>query len=189
MNMLVLDPDATISVTLPSIPTTAAPTIRKSAFVTENVMKIAVSYSSKDRERVLLITQILKKELTTDECRHPVFFDRDFQHEVCRINGLSHLLSIYRQAQLVIVFLSPTYSNSRYCSGEWRTIAQRFLTTRENKEATQLLLIKLGEYEMEQLDLVASDFPINGTHFNNEEIAKLILQRWECVEENLKQNE
>ncbi len=149
-------------------------------------MKIAVSYSSKERKRVLKITQFLKDGMDTPQS---VFFDQDFQHETCRVNGLSHLLSIYRQAQLVIVFLSPTYTDSRYCSGEWRTIAQRFLSNRKNKEATQLLLVKLGQYDMEQLDLVESDFAINGMRMSNEQIANLILQRWEIVEKNLEHSD
>jgi hypothetical protein len=185
---LFLDLDATVSATPSNNPIAAAPTIEKSVFATENVMKIAISYSSKDRKRVLTITRILQQELRTPECPDPVFFDRDFQHEVCRLNGLSHLLSIYRKAQMVIVFLSPTYTDSRYCSGEWRTIAQRFLTIRKNKEATQLLLIKLGEYEMEQLDLVDNDFPINGLRISNDEIAALILRRWQLIEKDLTQN-
>jgi hypothetical protein len=168
--------------------TIAEPIVQKSAFVTENVMKLAVSYSGKERRRVLKITRILQSRLKTAECPHPVFFDQDFQHEICRLNGLSHLLSIYRQAQLVIVFLSPTYTDSRYCSGEWRTIAQRFLSNRKNKEATQVLLIKLGQYDMEQLDLVDSDFSVNGMRMSNEEIANTILRRWEIVEENLKRS-
>jgi hypothetical protein len=168
------------------------PTVRivqKSAFVTENVMKIAVSYSGKERKRVLNITRILQNRMTTSECPDPVFFDKDFQHEVCRLNGLSHLLGIYRRAQLVIVFLSPTYTDSRYCTGEWRTIAQRFLSNRKNKEATQLLLVKLGQYDMEQLDLVDSDFTVNGMRMSNAEIAELILRRWDIIEKNIEHND
>jgi len=169
------------------IPT--VPIVQKSAFVTENVMKIAVSYSGKERKRVLNITRILQNRMTTSECSDPVFFDKDFQHEVCRLNGLSHLLSIYRRAQLVIVFLSPTYTDSRYCTGEWRTIAQRFLSNRKNKEATQLLLVKLGQYDMEQLDLVDSDFTVNGLRMSNAEIAELILRRWDIIEKNIEHND
>jgi len=173
----------------PTTLTTAEPIVQRSAFVTENVMKIAVSYSGKERRRVLKITRILQSRMKTPECPHPVFIDQDFQHEICRLNGLSHLLSIYRQAQLVIVFLSPTYTNSSYCSGEWRTIAQRFLSNRKNKEATQVLLIKLGQYDMEQLDLVNSDFSVNGMRMSNEEIADIILRRWEIVEKNLERSD
>jgi hypothetical protein len=87
---------------------------------------------------------------------------------------------------LVIVFLSPTYTDSRYCSGEWRTIAQRFLSNRKNKEVTQLLLVKLGKYDMEQLDLVDSDFAVDGMRMSNEQIANIIFDRWMIVKENLK---
>ncbi|CAF3623681.1 unnamed protein product [Rotaria sp. Silwood1] len=168
---------------------TAASTIRQSAFATENVMKIAVSYSGKERKRVFKITRIIQQQMTTPQCSDPVFIDQDYQHETCRLNGLSHLLSIYRQAHMVIVFLSPTYTDSRYCSGEWRTIAQRFLSNRKNKEATQLLLVKLGPYDMNELDLVDSDFPIDGQRLSNEQIADLILRRWKIVEQNLQQRD
>lgn len=152
-------------------------------------MKVAVSYSGKQRKRVLKITRILQRHMSTPECPHPVFFDQDFQHEICRLNGGNHLLSIYRQAQLVIVFLSPTYADSKYCYDEWRTIANRFLSNPKNKDATQLLLIKLGEYDMEQLGLVDRDFPLNGMRRTNEQIAHIIFQRWEAVEKNLKGND
>ena len=148
-------------------------------------MKVAVSYSGKQRKRVLKITRILQRHMSTPECPHPVFFDQDFQHEICRLNGGNHLLSIYRQAQLVIVFLSPTYADSKYCYDEWRTIANRFLSNPKNKDATQLLLIKLGEYDMEQLGLVDRDFPLNGMRRTNEQIAHIIFQRWEAVEKTL----
>jgi hypothetical protein len=126
-----------------------------------------------------------------NESQYPLslFLDQDFQHETCRLNGLSHLLSIYRRAQLVIVFLSPSYTESKYCSGEWRTISQRFLSNRKNKEATQLLLVKLGKYELEQLDLVENDFAVNGMRMSNEQIADIIFRRWRIVEENLKRSD
>ena len=149
-------------------------------------MKVAVSYSGKQRKRVIKITRILQRLMTTPECPHPIFLDQDFQHEICRLNGGNHLLSIYRQAQLVIVFLSPTYADSKYCYDEWRVIADRFLSNPKNKEATQLLLIKLGEYDMKELGLVDRDFPLNGMRRNNEDIAKIIFQRWEIIEKNLK---
>lgn len=152
-------------------------------------MKVAVSYSSRQRKRVLKIVRILQERMKTPECPQPVFFDQDFQHEICRLNGGNHLLSIYRQAQLVIVFLSPTYADSKYCCDEWRTIANRFLSDPKNKEATQLLLIKLGKYDMEQLGLVDRDFALNGIRRTNEEIAEIIFRRWESVEKKLQVND
>ena len=126
--------------------------------------------------------------MISPQCPHPVFFDGDFQHEICRLNGQTHLHSIYRQAKMVVVFLSPTYTDSRYCTGEWRTIAQRFLSTMKNKEVTQLLLVKLGEYDMQQLNLVDGDFAVNGERMTNEQIALLIKDRWDCVEASLDRN-
>ncbi len=152
-------------------------------------MNMAVSYSNKERKRVLNITRILKKRMNESQYPLSLFLDQDFQHETCRLNGLSHLLSIYRRAQLVIVFLSPSYTESKYCSGEWRTISQRFLSNRKNKEATQLLLVKLGKYELEQLDLVENDFAVNGMRMSNEQIADIIFRRWRIVEENLKRSD
>ena len=151
-------------------------------------MRIAISYSSRQRRRVLRITRFLQNRMVTPQCPKPVFFDRDFQHEICRLNGQTHLHSIYRQAQLVVVFLSPTYTDSRYCTGEWRTIAQRFLSTMENREATQLLLVKLGQYDMQKMNLTDADFAVNGERMTNEAIAQLIKERWDCIEENLARN-
>ena len=183
------DSDSTPSVRPPDISSVPISMPQKSAFVTENVMKLAVSYSGNQRKRVLKIVRILQERMKTPECPQPVFFDQDFQHEICRLNGGNHLLSIYQQAQLVIVFLSPTYGDSKYCYDEWRTIANRFLSDPKNKEATQLLLIKLGKYDLEQLGLVDRDFALNGMRRTNEEIAEIIFRRWESVEQNLQGND
>jgi hypothetical protein len=151
-------------------------------------MKIAVSYSGKERKRVLKITRILKDHMNASTNPDAVFFDKDFQHEICRLDGLSHLRSIYRQAQLVVVFLSPSYNDSRYCRGEWREIADRFLADTKNREATQLLLIKLGEYDMKKLELVNNDFSLEGLRMSNKDIADTIFRRWEIIEANLNQS-
>jgi hypothetical protein len=84
--------------------TTTAAVAQPSPFVTENVMNIAVSYSGEKRKRVIKITRLLQNDVTTNECPNPVFLDKDFQHEISRLNGLIHLQSIYRRAQLVVVF-------------------------------------------------------------------------------------
>ncbi|CAF4480365.1 unnamed protein product [Rotaria socialis] len=169
--------------------TTTNPIKQNSPFVTENVMKIALSYSSEKRKRVLNIARILKSHVTSPNCPHPVFFDMDFQHEVCRLNGVNHLQSIYRNAHLVVVFLSPSYHKSNYCNSEWRTIIQRFLFDGENRDYTQLLLVKLGDYDMNRLGLVESDFPVNGLRMSNAKIAELISRRSELVEKDLEMKE
>lgn len=156
-----------------------------SSFVTENVMKIALSYSSEKRKRVVNIARILKNRTTSPECPHPVFFDIDFQHEVCRLNGVSHLQSIYRKAHLVVVFLSPSYHQSKFCNAEWRTITQRFLFDQHNQNEAQLLLVKLGNCDMERLGLTDADFPVNGLRMSNTDIADIICRRSELVERSL----
>ncbi len=159
---------------------------RPSPFVTENVMKIAISYSSEHRERVLDITRILKPKVTTDECPHPVFLDSEFQHEICRLNGTNYLQNIYGQARLVVVFLSPSYPESGFCRGEWRAIIDRFLNCgNKDRQDEQLLLVKLGEYDMKALNLTADDFPLDGLRLDNEKVAEIIAQRSNLVEQLL----
>lgn len=188
MKLVYINVGGTTSTAPPDV--TTEPTTGQSPFVTENIMRIAVSYSSEHREQVLDITRILKNKVITDDCPYPVFLDRDFQHEICRVNGLSYLQRIYRKARLVVVFLSPSYPESGFCRGEWRAIVERFLLCRnQDRQDEQLLLVKLGEYDMKVLNLTSEDFPVDGLIFNNEQIADIIEQRLKLVEELLKQND
>lgn len=158
----------------------------RSAFVTENPMKIAISYSGKERKRVLRITRIIQDRLKTPECPDPVFIDQDYQHEICQVNGHNYVCAIYDRAHLVAVFLSPTYHESTHCTGEYRTIVDRFITNTKFKNIKQLLLIKLGEYD-KTLGLSTRDFPVDGTRRSNKDIAEIILKRWNAVEKHLAQ--
>lgn len=165
------------------IPVDESP-VKKYGFITESQMSIAISYSGRERKRVFKITQFLKKQMKPNHGDYSVFFDQDFQHEICRLNGQHHLHKIYQNAKMVVVFLSPTYTDSRYCTGEWRTIIDRFVTTPDNSEEKQLLLIKLGDYDHKKLDLKATDFSLNGMRKSNEQIAETIFKRWEAIQKN-----
>ncbi|UJR20142.1 hypothetical protein I4U23_023274 [Adineta vaga] len=182
---LIRDPLVTPLISESSTPST--PVDSNSAFVTENPMKIAISYSGKERKRVLNITRIVQGRLKTPDCPEPVFIDQDYQHEVCQVNGHNYVCAIYDQAHLVVVFLSPSYQDSTHCTGEWRTIVDRFITDTRYKNVKQLLLIKLGDYDAKTLGLSKRDFPLDGTRITNTDIAEIILNRWDAVEKHLAQ--
>ncbi|CAF0988753.1 unnamed protein product [Adineta ricciae] len=60
-------------------------------FITENPMKIAISYSGKNRKRVLKITRLLQNHMNRLNSSDSVFIDQDYQHEICQINGHKYI--------------------------------------------------------------------------------------------------
>ena len=148
-------------------------------------MKIAISYSGKDRKRVLKITRLLQNRMNQLNSPDSVFIDQDYQHEICQINGHAYVCAIYTKAQLVVVFLSDTYHESTHCTGEWRAIVDRFITNAKYENVKQLLLIKLGAYNEDYLSLSPRDFPLDATRRTNQQIAEIIGKRWAAVEKHL----
>ncbi|CAF1265054.1 unnamed protein product [Adineta steineri] len=169
-------------------PVTVLPIKRIPVCVTEAPMKIAISYSSAHRERVYKITDMVKENVKTLECPYPVFIDREFQHEICRPNGRQYFCTIYKQAHLVVVFLSSSYTKSVHCMAEWEEIFSRFYPVGMKSDPLQLLFIKVDKYDMEKLGLKDSDYPLDAIQQKNDEvIAEIIRQRWVLVEEKLAQ--
>ena len=113
----------------------------------------------------------------------PVFFAPNFQDELCGLNGMEKLLKVYRNASLVVVFLSADYNKSPFCEEEWRTIRTRFIYGKQRKQRSRLLFVKLNKFNAEKLNLVPDDFYIDGLKVNDEEIAGEIIKRWRKVEQ------
>ncbi|CAF1046803.1 unnamed protein product [Adineta steineri] len=187
------EPFATTTVTTCSppplqSPVTVLPIKRAPVCITEEPMKIAISYSSAHRERVYKIYEMVQRKLETLECPHPVFIDRDFQHEICRPNGRQYFCTIYKQAHLVVVFLSSSYTKSDHCMAEWEEIFSRFFPVGMNSDPLQLLFIKVDDYDMDKLGLKRSDYPLDATlQKDNEVIAEIITKRSNIVEQILAQ--
>ena len=89
---------------------------------------------------------------------------------------------IYHRAELVVVFLSSTYHNSRFCYNEWRAIRNRFFVGFEDQQRERLLLVRLGDFVPNALGLFADDFYIDGITTSDEDIADIIVSRWRQVE-------
>lgn len=173
---------------LPSTSTTVLPIRRIAACVTEEPMQIAISYSSHDRGRVFEITEKVKTSVTTPECPDPVFIDKDFQHEICRLDGRNYVCTIYEQAHLVVVFLSSSYIGSDHCMMEWRAILDKYNPPGKNSDPLQFLFVKLTDYDMKELDLKGCDFPLDARRLENDEVADIIVKRSIIVEKKLAQN-
>ncbi|CAF1140282.1 unnamed protein product [Rotaria sordida] len=181
-------PVTTVTTTSSPSSITVVPIKRTPVCVTEEPMKIAISYSSDDRERVFEITEKVKDSVKTPECPHPVFIDQDFQHEICRLDGRKYVCTIYNRAHLAVVFLSSSYIESDHCMMEWREIFNKYSPAGKNNDPLQFLFVKLSDYDMEKLDLKESDFPLDATRLNNDKVAEIITKRWVIVEQKLTQN-
>jgi hypothetical protein len=144
-------------------------------------MKVAVSYAGEIETRVKAITQLVHDKLATPQSPFPVFYAPNYQDELAGLDGMGKLLRIYRNASLVIVFLSAAYSKSPYCYEEWKTIKQCFIYDKPARQRDCLLFVKLSDYDAKELNLVGGDFYINGLKMNDQ-VADLIVSRWRKVE-------
>ncbi|CAF1499514.1 unnamed protein product [Adineta steineri] len=185
-------PTTTVTTYSPPPPSSQSPVTvlsikRTPVCVTEEPMKIAISYSSAHRELVYKIYEMVQRKVEAPECPHPVFIDRDFQDEICRLDGRRYFSTIYNQAHLVVVFLSSSYIESYHCMMEWREIFNKFTPAGMNNDPLQLLLVKVGDYDMEKLDLKRSDYLLDATRLNDDAIAEIITKRSIIVEQKLAQ--
>ena len=146
-------------------------------------MRVAISYHGETNDRVKAISQMVHDNITTLEFPDPVFYAPNFQTEIAVFDGIKTLQRIYQQAELVVVFLSNTYHNSRFCYHEWRAIKDRFFVGCDDQEPERLLLVRLGDFNARELSLFADDFYIDGTAMNDEVIAEIIVSRWRQVEQ------
>ncbi|CAF1115208.1 unnamed protein product [Rotaria sordida] len=168
------------AVSPPTTTTTAASSSRTSV-VLQNSMKIAFSYRQETNDRVKVISELVHNQIATPDSPQPVFYAPNFQAALALIDGGKVLRRIYEGASLVVVFLSPTYHNSRFCYQEWRAIKNRFMIGGDDHEYERLLLIKLGDFDATKLGLYDDDFYIDATKLNDEEVAGIIMERWHLV--------
>jgi hypothetical protein len=151
-------------------------------FVTKKPMKVAVSYAGEKEDRVKVISQLIHDNLATPRSPFPVFYAPNFQDELPGLNGMEKLLNVYRNASLVVVFLSAAYEKSPFCEEEWRAIRNRFIYGKDREQRERLLFVKLSDFESDKLNLVADDFYIDGLKMDDENVADLIVSRWRKVE-------
>jgi hypothetical protein len=149
-----------------------------------NPMRVALSYHGETNERVKVISQLIHDNITTLEFPNPVFYAPNFQTEIAGLNGIKTLQRIYQRADLVVVFLSNTYHNSRFCYNEWRAIQDRFFVGCQDQRSERLLLVRLGNFAAGELNLFADDFYIDGMTMRDEVIAEIIVSRWRQVEQS-----
>ncbi|CAF1125156.1 unnamed protein product [Rotaria sordida] len=173
---------ALVSITTVSSPSSAfnSPTASH-PFITRNPMQIALSYNSETNDRIKEISQLIHDSLTTPDCPHPVFYAPNFEDELAVRNGDKVLERIYRRAALVVVFLSTNYHNSQFCYDEWRTIKSRFFVGCNDAEDERLLLVKLSDFNADELSIHPTDFYIDGTDKTDQRLAELIVRRWHKV--------
>lgn len=144
-------------------------------------MKVALSYSGETEDRVGAISRIIQNDLHTPQSPNSVFYVPDFQDELTGLDGMQKLLKIYRNASLVVVFLSTNYSKSPFCIEEWRSIKERFMYGEGRNQLERLFFVKLTDFDAQELNLVSDDFYIDGLNMDNQQIADQILSRWRKI--------
>ncbi len=102
-----------------------------------NRFRVALSFPGEHRDFVLEVANELAEKLTRDR----VFYDRWYETELVGVEGDIKLLSMYKQADLVIPFFSKYYSKS-WCSVEWNTIRGILVSRRKDDSVIPIYLDK-----------------------------------------------
>ena len=74
--------------------------------------RVAFSYAGERRPYVAEVARILAKQFSEAE----IFYDRYHEVELARLELAAHLERIYRDADLVVVVLSPEYDRKLWSS-------------------------------------------------------------------------
>lgn len=130
--------------------------------------QVALSFPGEDRELVQDIASRLEQRLGLNS----VFYDFHYQAYLARPSLDTLLQSIYRNAQLNVVFLSDNYERKRWCSGiEFRAIREIIA----NRQNDRVMFIRTGDGDVS--GVFDTDGWINADDYNADDIAYFIEQR------------
>jgi len=129
--------------------------------------KVALSFPGEKRSYVEQVATGLKESLGTDS----VFYDFDYQSQLCQPNADIILQNIYhRQSQLIVVFLCKEYSEKEWCGLELRAIRDLIKTKQDNR----LILVR---FDNEHVDgFFSIDGYLDANKFSPSEISSFVIQ-------------
>lgn len=136
--------------------------------------KIALSFPGERRQYVHAVSKHLKRWLPSGS----VFYDKDFEGQLARLNLDTLLQRIYRDnSSLVVVFLCAEYDKKKWCGIEWRAIREII-----NKRADQsLMLMKFDDAEVR--GVFSHDGYVDLRKLPTKKAAELILERLRLIEQ------
>lgn len=150
--------------------------------LTPNPVKISLSYHDETITRVRSISRRLRECIKLPNNSDLIF---DVPNAHANMSVLDRRIAsnkVYKQAALVVVFLSPTYHDCKLCYNDWSAITDRFMVPPKDQQSKRLLLVKLDEFDANALGLFKFDFFLDAKDKTDEEVAELIVKRWRTIE-------
>ncbi len=129
---------------------------------------VALSFPGEDRDLAQDIASRLEQRLGPNSC----FYDFHYQAFLARPSLDTLLQTIYRNADLNVVFLSENYERKRWCSGiEFRAIREIIA----NRQHNRIMFIRTGDGDV--TGVFESDGWIDCRQYSPDQIAFFIEQR------------
>lgn len=137
-------------------------------YVRHKRFDVAFSFSGDRREFVSEVATILCSILGKDR----VFYDKNFEAELARVNLDVYLQKIYNeQSELIVVFLCDEYERRKWCGLEWRTVRDLIF----NKQESDIMLMRFDEAKIPGIFQI--DGYVDLRDRNPRDAAMLILDR------------
>jgi hypothetical protein len=131
--------------------------------------KAAFSFAGEMRTRVEAIADCVNNY---NQLKCHVFHDNWFPRRRLR----PELFKLYRRSKLVMVFVSSTYHKKPWCKMDWDSIYPR-----PDENGDTLMIIKLEDFDHDEIPLPKGDGYIDGIIMSNEKIALLIEERYQLL--------
>lgn len=129
--------------------------------------KVALSFPGEKRSYVEQVAIDLKVSLGDDS----VFYDFDYQAQLCHPNADVILQNVYhRQSQLILVFLCKEYSEKEWCGLELRAIRDLI----KKKQGDRLILVRFDDATVD--GFYSIDGYLDANKFSPSEISAFVLQ-------------
>ncbi|CAF1402081.1 unnamed protein product [Rotaria sp. Silwood1] len=150
--------------------------------VSQHPVNVALSYHDETTTRVQIISELLRKHITMPDTSNLIFDLPTVHANMSIIDRRKTSKHIYKRAALVIVFLSPTYHDCNLCYNDWRAITDRFMAGWQDQQSQRLLLVKLGDFNADNLGLFADDWYLDAVNKSDEDVVNIIVDRWSMVQ-------
>ena len=136
----------------------------------EKRFAVGLSFPGAHRDRVKCIADELSKTFSQER----VLYDYYHEAEFARPNLDTYLQGLYKEeTELVVVFICHEYNEREWCGLEWRSLRSRM----NMKDYGSIMFIKLDDGEPDGY-FGNVDGSIDISKKNNEDVAKLIIQRY-----------
>ena len=135
--------------------------------------RVALSFSGKENAFIAKVAGKLARTLG----KKRVFYYQNFLGELTRFNLDTYLQDLYRQADLIVVFLSAGYEASEFCGLEWRVVRELIKKRRD----AQVMPIKFDDTDVP--GLFSIDGYLDARKHSPQKIAGYIEERLKSLEE------